>query len=182
MPGIWVIVDPRRSRFDALYAEHYRAIYAYVYRRLAPRVSDVADVTADVFAVAWRRLDDVPTGQEELLWLYGVAGRCVARARRTHLRRLRLRRRLAEEASTRPATSEVAARDEELRDAIERLRPQDREVLRLVLWEQLTHAEAAVVLGCSVNAVAQRLHTARERLRAELARPTPGPAEMTTRS
>ena len=70
-------MDARRSRFDALYAEHYRTIYAYVYRRLAPSVSDVADVTADVFSVAWRRLDDVPSGKEEVLWLYGVAFRCV---------------------------------------------------------------------------------------------------------
>jgi RNA polymerase sigma-70 factor (ECF subfamily) len=89
---------------------------------------------------------------------------------------------LVEEARTRPTGGDLTARDQDLRDAIERLRPEDREVLRLVLWEQLTHAEAAVVLGCSVNAVAQRLHTARQRLRADLTRPTPGPAGMTTRS
>ena len=43
-------------------------------------------------------------------------------------------------------------------------------MLRLVLWEQLTHAQAAVVLGCfGQRGGAERLHTARERLRAELA-------------
>ena len=55
-----------------------------------------------------------------------------------------------------------------MRDAMERLRPVDREVLQLVMWEVLTHAEAAQVLGCSTNAVAVRLHKARKRLQTEL--------------
>jgi RNA polymerase sigma factor (sigma-70 family) len=164
------LVDPRRARFDALYADHYRAVYAYVYRRLALS-ADVPDVTADVFAVVWRRLDDVPAGDAELLWLYGVARRCVARARRGYLRRVRLFGRLVEEAGRRADPPSAESRTPEVRVAIERLRARDREVLRLIMWEQLSHAEAAVVLGCSANAVAQRLHTARERLRAELARP-----------
>ncbi len=36
--------------------------------------------------------------------------------------------------------------------AMDRLRPADREALRLVLWDDLSHADAAAVLGCSVNA------------------------------
>ena len=162
------LVDPRRARFDALYADHYRAVYAYVYRRLAV-TADVPDVTAEVFAVAWRRLDDVPTGDGERLWMYGVARRCVSRARRGHSRRARLLGRLIEQAGRRVDPPNADSPAVELRAAIERLRSRDREVLRLVMWEQLSHSEAAVVLGCSVNAVAQRLHTARKRLRAELA-------------
>jgi RNA polymerase sigma-70 factor (ECF subfamily) len=55
-----------------------------------------------------------------------------------------------------------------VREAIEKLRPADREVVQLVMWEGLSHAEAGRVLGCSANAVALRLHKARQRLRAEL--------------
>jgi RNA polymerase sigma-70 factor, ECF subfamily len=36
------------------------------------------------------------------------------------------------------------------------------------MWEGLTHAETAHVLGCSTNAVAIRLHKARKRLQEEL--------------
>ena len=54
--------------------------------------------------------------------------------------------------------------------AIARLSPSDRDVLSLVLWEQLTQIEAATVLGCSVNAVALRLRKAKGRLRDELMR------------
>ena len=174
-------MNPRARRFDALYAEHYRSVYAFVYRRLAPRTSDVADVTADVFAVAWRRLDDVPGGNSERLWLYGVAHNCVVRAQRGSLRRRRLIGRLAQQARLDEPADDVTGRREQVREGMSRLRPRDREVLQLVMWDGLSHAEAASVLGCSVNAVAQRLHTARERLRKELVGPAPGSAELTTK-
>lgn len=44
----------------------------------------------------------------------------------------------------------------------------DREVLRLVVWERLSAAEAAVVLGCSRATFAMRLMRARRRLRSQL--------------
>ena len=62
---------------------------------------------------------------------------------------------------------EVAAGegDNSLKDAINRLPDPYREVLQLVAWEGCSHSEAAQVLGCSVNAVALRLHKAKARLR-----------------
>jgi RNA polymerase sigma-70 factor (ECF subfamily) len=106
------------------------------------------------------------------LWLYGVARQCVSRARRTGRRRLRLQARLSEEARATVARNGSAGSTEDLvRAAMERLRPGEREALRLVMWEGLSHAEAAHVLGCSVNAVALRLRKARTRLRAQLEPP-----------
>ncbi|WP_223874644.1 sigma-70 region 4 domain-containing protein [Salinispora fenicalii] len=60
----------------------------------------------------------------------------------------------------------------------------DREVLRLVAWERLTAAEAAVVLGCSRATFAMRLLRARRRLRAQLGGVSTeaGPAPRTTPS
>ncbi len=166
-------MSSRADRFDAIYREHYRAIYAYVYRRLSAELGETADVVAEVFTVAWRRVDDLPVDGHELLWLYRVAQRCVLAAERQTRRRGRLLGRLTGEVKVRSATSATSAELVDVRDAISRLRGQDREVLLLVLWDGLTHAEAATVLDCSVNAVAQRLHTARQRLAAEI---TPGSA------
>jgi RNA polymerase sigma-70 factor (ECF subfamily) len=36
------------------------------------RAEDAADVVAETFLVAWRRLDSVPGGDEARLWLYAV--------------------------------------------------------------------------------------------------------------
>ena len=52
--------------------------------------------------------------------------------------------------------------------ALDRLSGREREALQLVLWDELSHADAAQVLGCSANAVAIRVHRAKARLRREL--------------
>jgi len=185
---VWVVTSfddretERRGRFDALYAAYFSSIFVYVHRRLPPGDSEAHDVVAEVFAVAWRRIADVPPAPEDRLWLFGVARRCLARARRTSFRRARLHARLAEDADRRsgprgdgdPTIAEVRA-------AIDRLRPRDREVLMLVMWEQLTHAEAARALGCSANAVAIRLHRAKQRLRGELELPMRAAAPVINR-
>jgi DNA-directed RNA polymerase specialized sigma24 family protein len=56
------------------------------------QAEDAADVVAETFLVAWRRIDDLPPGREGRLWLYGVARRVCA----NHLRGVRRRHRLAE--------------------------------------------------------------------------------------
>ena len=64
-------------------------------------------------------------------------------------------------------------------DALARMHPNDRELLRLVAWDDLSHAEAAAVLGISVNAVAIRLHRARQRFAEQLAKgPDPSRTSM----
>jgi RNA polymerase sigma-70 factor (ECF subfamily) len=117
----------------------------------------------------------VPAAPGDRLWLYGVARRCVLRHHRTNWRRSRLQARVLGAVSEQPPPLSSRSIDPltgHVRDAIARLRPLDREVLRLVMWEELSHAEAAEVLGCSVNAVALRLRRARGRLRDELASDT----------
>jgi DNA-directed RNA polymerase specialized sigma24 family protein len=63
--------------FGRLYREHGRAILAYALRRVGDP-EDAADVVAETFLIAWRRLGDVPAGDRARLWLYAVARRVVA--------------------------------------------------------------------------------------------------------
>ena len=152
----------REDRFRIVFDAGYGPVWAYARRRVV--ASDVEDVVADVMAVAWRRLEDVPDDDQALPWLYGVARRTIANRRRSQHRRARLLERLGRERTVdtpRDDRPDVIA-------ALERLRPSDREVLRLAAWEQLGPAEIAVVLGCSANAAALRLSRARRRLRAAM--------------
>jgi RNA polymerase sigma-70 factor (ECF subfamily) len=148
------------DRLEDLFEAHHRALLAYAARR-CPTVSDAEDVVAEVFLVAWRRLDDVPAGDAALPWLYGVARKTIGNQRRGLLRRGRLQARL-EQTAERPATPAPTGTEPAL-EALARLSEGDRELLRLVAWEGLSHAEIAAVLGISVNAVAIRLHRARSR-------------------
>ena len=159
--------EHREQRFACLYREHYRSVWAYAVRRIE-RHADAADVVADVFTVAWRRLTEVPDPPADLLWLYGVARRVVAGKRRSAGRLRDLIARLQGAAVPAPASTGDELTDR-LLDAVARLRPVEREAIALVHWEQLSHGEAAQVLGCSANAVAIRVHRARSRLRQSLA-------------
>jgi RNA polymerase sigma factor (sigma-70 family) len=161
-------VDPY-DRFTELYRRHHRAVWAYAVRRL-PAGADPADVTAEVFAVAWRRHDQVPAEPETLLWLYGTARRVVANEVRAAGRRSRLTGRLTSLRDTREPRQDLPpeARPEVLA-ALERLGPAEREAIRLAVWEDLAVQDIARVLGCSPNAVSLRLSRARRRLGRDLA-------------
>ncbi|MEU8149438.1 RNA polymerase sigma factor [Nonomuraea sp. NPDC048901] len=155
------------QRFEQLYLAHYPAIAAYVARR-TESTDDIADVIAETFTTAWRRLDDIPAGDEARLWLYAVARRVLANHFRAEERRSALAARLRAELSTwsRPVAEQYG---EATHQAFRRLSPDDRELLALVGWEGLSSAEIAKVLGCSRGAARLRLHRARQRLAKELA-------------
>ncbi len=158
--------------FRRLYADHFRAVVAFAVRR-AEQPDDAADVVADTFLVVWRRLDDVPVGDEALPWLYGVARRVLANQRRSLLRRERLGARLRSTLREVPAPDPGDAADsgavvDRVRAAMDSLSPADRELLQLVGWEELEPQEVAVVLDLPAATVRTRLTRARARLRAAL--------------
>jgi RNA polymerase sigma factor (sigma-70 family) len=164
-----VSADHHTDRFRRLFAATERDLLAYVLRRVQ-RPEDAADVVAETFLVAWRRLDRVPADDEARLWLYGVARRQLANQRRAQLRRSRLADRLRRELpvvlASAPAPEDHRAAA--VRAALARLEEEDREILRLTSWEGLTPSEIAAVVGVPAVTVRSRLHRARKRLRAEL--------------
>ena len=58
----------RQQRFDALFAAHSSDIVAYCSWR-AGSASDAQDAVAETFLVAWRRLDELPDGEDARVWL-----------------------------------------------------------------------------------------------------------------
>jgi RNA polymerase sigma factor (sigma-70 family) len=158
-----------RERFDEFYSANLASLLAYASRRTRSP-EDAADAVSETFLVAWRRIGDVPQGDDGRLWLYGVARRVLANQRRSEARRTQLSDRLRAELSRLPQTrAEEPQELGTLRSALERLLPADRELLGLIAWEGLGPAELAKVLGCSQNAAKIRTHRARRRLRRELA-------------
>ncbi|WP_309649550.1 RNA polymerase sigma factor [Nocardioides sp.] len=159
-------MSERQERFRRLYAGQFDPLLGYALRR-ADRPEDAADVVADTFLVAWRRLDDVPDGDEARLWLYGVARRTLANHRRGDGRRSALGERLRQDlASAVPDHAPAVTEQETVRAALLRLADRDREVLELAAWEGLEPREIAEVLGISPIAVRSRLSRSRARLRA----------------
>ncbi|MFN8150129.1 MAG: RNA polymerase sigma factor [Solirubrobacterales bacterium] len=161
---------PREGRFDDLFAATYVEVLAFAIRRTGDREA-AEDVAAETFAVAWRKIDDVPG--EPLGWLYAVARNLISNQRRSERRRGRLLRRLSAERSGEgsgadPATA-VGESDASLR-ALARLKESQREVLMLVAWEGADARVGSEALGCSPGAFRIRLHRARKAFEEEMTR------------
>jgi RNA polymerase sigma-70 factor, ECF subfamily len=157
--------DDPAQRFSELYGALYGRVRAYAARRVGPDVAD--EVAAETFTVAWRRFEALP--DEPLPWLYGVARNVVARHRAGLARQAAARDALERERT--PGVDALGTDDEALWDAWHRLRDDDREVLALVAWEELSVAEASRVVGCPAPVFSVRLHRARRRLERLLALP-----------
>ena len=158
--------DQRAFRFHRLYQANFCPVQAYAVNRLG-RADDVPDVVAEVFTIAWRRLADIPPPPGDRFWLYRTARWVIARRHRSASRVRNLLGRLAAERylAEQPLGGPHDRVQQRVLAALAELKPADREALLLVHWEQLTYAEAAETLGCSVNAVGIRVHKAKARLR-----------------
>ena len=173
-------MQPRTaSAFRGLYDRHHRDVLAYFLRRTDR--DSALECTEDVFLVAWRRLGDVPEGERELRWLYGVARRVLANRRRSMMRRARLTRRLLGLGAASPEEPETQLiqriEEQEVIDALGHLSPADQEIVRLAYWEELPHADIGKIVGCSAGAVDTRLHRAVRRMEKELVSPGHKPRE-----
>jgi RNA polymerase sigma-70 factor (ECF subfamily) len=179
----WTIPSMRRvkrgsetgidARFSSLFLSHYDDVLGYCVRRT--NRADADDVAADVFATAWRRIDDLDWDTARP-WLFGIARGTLANHHRSKVRRTRLGMKIGSLADQSMDGPEVVVirreQDQEVMSVLESLREPDREILMLSVWENLTAAEIAVTLGISAAAAEQRLHRAKGRFAKELDRTT----------
>ena len=107
-------------------------------------------------------------------WLYRVARNEIAQ----HYRALKPTTQLMEwQASGRSAEHSAQLNEQRyvLHLALSRLSPKDRELITLRFFEDLSSAQVAEILSCSVQNIYTRLHRALKRLRAELDQLDPAP-------
>jgi RNA polymerase sigma-70 factor (ECF subfamily) len=149
------------GHFERLHAATYPALVAYAVRR-CDSSTQAADAVAETYLVLWRRLGDAP--EEVLPWLYGVARKVIANQRRGQQRESALSARLAEELASLPdAHAPEPPQGPALRRAFAALNDQDRELLALLVWEDLDRDQVALSLGISRATARVRIHRARQR-------------------
>ncbi len=154
----------REARFRAVHEATYADLLRFAQRRVPPGQAE--DVAADVFLVAWRRLDDLPVDVADARpWLFGVARATILNHRRGVRRRDALAVRLAEVAPGVGDGEDLAAARLDLARGWALLTAGEQEAISLAVWDGLTSAEAGVVLGCSATAYRLRLSRARRALR-----------------
>ncbi len=168
------VIDP--LAFEPLVGRHAAAVHAYLARR-APVVAD--DLLAEVWLAAFAsRARFNPSLGTARGWLFGVA-------RNTMLVHLRKPVASALNAADEPDEDGWDAVDDRLdaaavapvlRLALAALPHVDRELLLLVVWEQLSPTEAAQSLEIPAGTARSRLHRAKTRLRESIE----APAHVTT--
>jgi RNA polymerase sigma factor (sigma-70 family) len=180
VPSTAVVAQAERQRrFEAAYAAHHGPVLGYVLRRTTSP-DDAADVLAETFLTAWRRLEDMPREPQCRLWLYGVARRVPANHYRGERRRSALAGRLRADLAAAYHPPEYTGELARIAAAFRALPGAERELLALSAWEELDPGQIAVVLGRSRNAARIRLHRARKRFAVQLAASGAAPASQSS--
>jgi RNA polymerase sigma factor (sigma-70 family) len=169
------------TRFLAADPPSAEAAFAILVDRHAPMVMrvcgsalgtthDAEDASQAVFLVLARRAKSVRRRDSAASWLYGVARRVAARARRDDLRRRKHERRKAEMAAKHADAPDVSDAWEGVYEEIDALPEIYRSALVLCYLEGLSHEQAAAGLRCPLRTLQSRLLRAKERLRQRLTR------------
>ena len=155
-----------RDAFEALLRRHYDRVHGLAWELTGSR-TDADDVAQDVCCALVEKIASFRGEAKFTTWLTGItfnACRDFRRRRRSFggmIERLTVVAGLGQAPDGRDAYDAVW-----LKSAIARLKPALRDTAVLVAGQQLTHAEAAEVLGVSENTVAWRMHEVRRLLSA----------------
>ncbi len=144
--------------FEVFFREHYSNLWRYVARRVPHSKAD--DVVSASFIVAWGKYSTTET--PSLPWLISIASYEVANARRQQSRERRNSISVVHEEMA--ATLGDDFEGSGVRRAMSALGDADQEILRLILWDELSREEIAQILNLSINAVNVRYHRALQKL------------------
>ncbi|HEY1915790.1 MAG TPA: RNA polymerase sigma factor [Streptosporangiaceae bacterium] len=183
------ITDP--DAFEAAFRTNFPPVYRFIARRVGAALAE--DLAAETFAIAYRRRTQYePTRGSLRSWLYGVANNLVRNHWRAEQHLLLLDARVVPEADLsadpdvidqRVTAALLAPR---LAAALSQLGADQRDVLLLHAWAELSHDEIAAALQIAPGTARSRLSRARAVLREQLGdfdfnlwmfeRPDPDPA------
>ncbi len=160
--------------YSELVRRHREKIYGTIYRFTRDH-GDTDDLAQETFLQAFREIGRFREKSEFSTWLYRIA----VNLSLNHLKRKKreMGRRAFDEGvvDRQPApgsSPDLASQDSEfqarLNEAVAALPPACRASFVLVVYEGMSHGQAARIQGCSENTVSWRLHKARKFLQARL--------------
>jgi RNA polymerase sigma-70 factor (ECF subfamily) len=151
-----------RAAFGELMERHYGRIHGLAWQLTGSR-ADAEDIAQDVCCILVEKIGSFRGDAKFATWLCGIVFNCC----RDHHRRRRSFRGFAERLAVLAGLAEVPdGRDLHdqlwIRSAIAQLKPVYRDTVILVAGQQLTHAEAAEILGVTEATVSWRMHQVRK--------------------
>jgi RNA polymerase sigma-70 factor (ECF subfamily) len=150
------------SAIANLYEQYGRAVFTVCYRALGDRIL-AEDATQQAFVQAWRAASTFDLSREPAPWLYAIARRAAVDVYRKE-RRHRANRIDEPEIVALSPSFEGMWEAWEVRRAIDRLGPDERQVIKLTFLHGFTQEETARRLGIPLGTVKSRAHRAHRRL------------------
>ena len=159
------LVDERA--FAAVFDRHFRAIFRFLRGRVGEQLAE--DLASETFVTAFRRRHAYDLSRDDARpWLYGIAVNLIREHRRTEERRLRAYARVPVDPAD---TADKADKrlDPDVAAALLELGDEERNLILLLTWADLTYEQLADALGLPVGTVRSKLSRVRAKLRARLA-------------
>lgn len=153
-----------RAAFDQLYRRFADAVFRRALRQLRDRTR-AEDATQETFAAIWRSASTYkPERGPGAPWLFAVARNAVVNQMR---RRVPTPMEPPEAIADQPGPSEqaeAATERERVHRAVAQLPPEQRAVIELAYWKELSQSEIAAELGIPLGTVKTRTRRALSRL------------------
>ena len=152
------------AAFARLVERYQRMIHALTFRMTGSQV-DAEDVAQEVFVQAYQQLRSYRAEAKFSSWLYRIGINQCLNWKKKSARREQAHVDWGDEQRT---ESPPNARVEQVQQALLQLDPKQRAAIILTVYEEMNHAEAARVLGCSETTVSWRIFMARKKLKQRL--------------
>jgi len=150
-----------------LFEQYYASLVRMLYRRVGDR-DRAEDLAQEAFLELLRHWGRVARYDRPGAWVRRVAIRKAVQATNRESRRSWFERRAA--TSVISDASSPATGNDGLEAAVRSLPPQQRAVVALFYYEDMSVEDVAGMLGCTVSTVKVHLHRARETLRSRIPR------------
>ncbi|MDE0590925.1 sigma-70 family RNA polymerase sigma factor [Halocynthiibacter sp. C4] len=158
-----------KAAFGALF-DHYAARLKGFVMRSGVSSGQAEEIVQDVMLTIWRKAEQFdPNRAQVSAWVYQVTrNRMIDMIRKE---RRPIPEELTQEPDPEPDASQSLALEQEatkLREAIQRLKPDQREIIERVYLGELTHQEISNQTGLPLGTIKSRVRLGLERLRHEL--------------
>ena len=142
--------------FEELYARYSPRVFGYLFQRLNGDAEEAEDLTADVFARVYEKIDAFqPQGAPLSAWVFRIAHNRLIDTIRRRPRQMQVTLDDAPELAAAPVfggiDQQVAL--EQIKAGLSRLTPEQRQVIMLRFLEGKSLAETAAVVGRNEDAV-----------------------------
>ncbi|MCY4402617.1 MAG: sigma-70 family RNA polymerase sigma factor, partial [Candidatus Poribacteria bacterium] len=163
-----------QSAFESLLRKYRKQVHAHAWRRTGD-YHIAEDITQDTFLQVYQKLGTLEDPTQFSRWLYPIVNRlCIAWFRKNRIRTESLEETDSSEIQTEAYSQYVAlehakttaeVRRDLIKKMLAKLKQDDREIITLHYFRQMTYSEIGSHLGISESTIKSRLHRARQRLK-----------------